>query len=266
MERIVSSRIVLNVTEPADLVFAVAVNDACTISSESFSARLDGNPVEALELPDAHGGRLHRLRGEPGEFIVEYAATVTGVAPLPETNATDLLVYARPSRYAESDALAPTALSEFFGLSDPEEVVAAVSSWVGTHLAYESGTSLPTDGAVRTLLNRKGVCRDFAHLCTALLRALDIPARFVSVYAPGLSPMDFHAVTEAWIDGTWRVVDATSLAPRTAFVRIATGRDATDTAFLTVLSGRADLVSAEVSATVSGTLPRDDMTRLVSIG
>src|SRR5690606_13899415 len=95
-----------------------------------------------------------------------------------------------------------------------------------------------TDGAVSTLLSRRGVCRDFAHLVVAFLRALDVPARVVSVYAPGLTPMDFHAVAEAAIDGTWHVVDATGLAPRQSLLRIATGRDAADTAFL---SARGDL-------------------------
>lgn len=265
MERNVSSRIVLTVSEPADLVLAVAVSDAHTIASETLTALRDGEPVEIEELPDAHGGRLHRLWCERGELVVEYAATVTGTAPVPPTTDTDLIVYTRPSRYAESDELAPTAVAELGGLDDPAEILAAVSSWVGTQLAYESGSSLPTDGAVRTLLARRGVCRDFAHLCVAMLRARDIPARLVAVYAPGLAPMDFHAVAEAWIDGTWRAVDATALAPRSTLVRIATGRDAADTAFLTVLSGRADLVSAEVTATAD-TLPDDDVTRLVSIG
>ena len=53
--------------------------------------------------------------------------------------------------------------------------------------------------------------------------------------------MDFHAVAEAYVDGGWYVVDATTLAPRQTLVRIATGRDAADTAFLTVTSGRTDL-------------------------
>ena len=53
--------------------------------------------------------------------------------------------------------------------------------------------------ATQTLLARQGVCRDFAHLVTAMLRARNVPARLVSVYAPGLSPMDFHAVVEAAI-------------------------------------------------------------------
>ena len=139
-----------------------------------------------------------------------------------------------------------------------------MSSWVGTKLSYVSGSSLPTDGAVRTLLARQGVCRDYSHLCVALLRAQGIPARLVAVYAPGLDPMDFHAVAEAWVDDGWRVVDATTLAPRGTLVRIATGRDASDTAFLNVLSGRADLVDVVVTATAD-TLPDDDLDRLVSI-
>jgi transglutaminase-like putative cysteine protease len=160
--------------------------------------------------------------------------------------------------------MAPTAAAEFAGIEGATQLLAAVSSWVGTRLAYVPGSSLPTDGATRTLLARQGVCRDYAHLCIALLRGLGIPARMVAVYAPGLHPMDFHAVAEAWIDDAWRAVDATTLAPRSSLVRIATGRDAADTAFLTVVSGRADLVDVTVGATAD-VLPDDDLDRLVSI-
>jgi hypothetical protein len=72
-------------------------------------------------------------------------------------------------------------------------------------------------------------------------------------------------VAEAWVNGAWRVVDATTLAPRSTLVRIATGRDAADTAFLTVLGGTADLLDMEVTA-IADVLPDDDVTQLVSIG
>ena len=62
-----------------------------------------------------------------------------------------------------------------------------------------AGRSTPP---IDTLLAGQGVCRDYAHLTITLLRALEVPARLVAVYAPGLSPMDFHAVVEADIDGT----------------------------------------------------------------
>jgi transglutaminase-like putative cysteine protease len=141
-----------------------------------------------------------------------------------------------------------------------------VSSWVGTKLSYVPGSSGPTDGAVQTLLRRQGVCRDYAHLVVALLRALDIPARLAAVYAPGLQPMDFHAVAEALIGGAWRVVDATLLAPRASLVRIATGRDAADTSFLSSYGGAARLLEMEVTAVIDGPLPGDDVTALVTIG
>jgi transglutaminase-like putative cysteine protease len=143
--------------------------------------------------------------------------------------------------------------------------LAEVSSWVGTRLNYVPGSSDPIDGAVDTLLAGNGVCRDYAHLVVALLRAVNVPARLVSVYAPGLSPMDFHAVAEAFVDGHWRVVDATCLAPRQTLVRIATGRDAADTAFLDNHKGSINLTNMMVTATSDGDLPKDAVDQLVSI-
>lgn len=264
MQRDVTSHIVLNVTEPADLVFSIAVSSHYAPTSETLTITLDGAPVEATEIADAHGGRLHRVSSGVGQLDASYEATISGGGEPVDTDDADPLVYVRPSRYAESDSLSPTAHAEFGSVTDPTQLLIAVSSWVGTQLAYVSGSSLPTDGAIRTLLARQGVCRDYSHLCVALLRALGVPARLVAVYAPGLNPMDFHAVAEAWVDGKWRVVDATTLAPRSTLVRIATGRDAADTAFLNVLSGRADLLEATVSAVVDA-LPDDDLSQLVSI-
>ncbi len=264
MQREISSRLAIDVTETADLVFAIAVAADHRPVREELTATLDGSTIPTAELGDVAGTRLHRLRAEPGRLEVRYTARLDGRGVAAATDETDLLTYARPSRYAESDILSPTAAAEFSGIRDPAALLAAVSSWVGTRLAYVSGSSLPTDGAVRTLLNRRGVCRDFAHLTVGLLRARGVPARLVSVYAPGLDPMDFHAVAEAWVEGAWHVVDATTLAPRASLVRIATGRDAADTAFLNVMSGRADLVDLEVTA-VADVLPADDVTQLVAL-
>jgi len=118
----------------------------------------------------------------------------------------------------------------------------------------------------RTLLAGAGVCRDFAYLVVALLRAVNVPARMISVYAPGLCPMDFHSVAEAFVEGQWRVVDGTLLAPRQTLVRIATGRDAADIAFLDNHKGAITLNTIALTAVVDGDLPRDSIDQLVSIG
>lgn len=132
-------------------------------------------------------------------------------------------------------------------------------------LRYELGGSAPLDTAVETLLSGQGVCRDFAHLTIALCRAVGVPARLVSVYAPGLSPMDFQAVAEVAAGGRWEVVDATRLAPRSSLVRIATGRDAADTAFATTTDGSAELLTYQVTAFTDTDLPSDDHAKAVSI-
>jgi transglutaminase-like putative cysteine protease len=163
----------------------------------------------------------------------------------------DVIDALRPSRYCPSDALEAFAPAELAGVDD-------VADWVFERLRYEPGASGPLDTAVDTLLAGRGVCRDFAHLTIALCRATGVPARLVSVYAPGLSPMDFHAVTEVHTGDRWEVVDATRLAPRSSLVRIATGRDAADTAFAMTLRGSAELLSTAVTAVVGGELPPDD--------
>ena len=266
--RSVTAEVELDVREEAELVWSVAVAQDPAhgphLASESLVVEVDGQPVDVEEIRVDDGGRLHVCVARPGRLRLSYAAVVDAPAEPARVDPVDAIVYRRPSRYAESDELGPTAWAEFSKL-EGKDLLDAVSSWVGTQLYYVSGSSRPTDGATQTLLLRQGVCRDFAHLVIAMLRARNVPARLVAVYAPGLSPMDFHAVVEAAVDGQWRVVDATSLAPRGTLLRISTGRDASDTAFLTVQSGRADLVSVEVGATASPDLPDDDLTRLVSL-
>ena len=88
---------------------------------------------------------------------------------------------------------------------------------------------------MNVLVNRAGVCRDFAHLAITFCRALNIPARFVTGYTWYADPpADFHAIFEVYLSGRWILFDATELAPITDLVRIGTGKDAADTAFATI--------------------------------
>jgi transglutaminase-like putative cysteine protease len=264
MRRTVSAAMDLDVTSPCDLVLAVSVTPLPGLDiDERLVVELNGAPLELEELTEATGTRLHLAHSETGTVRIRYDAVVEGTAAAAPVDDLDLIAYRRPSRYCESDQLLPTAYAEFSGLQG-KALLDAVSSWVGAQLRYIPGSSKPTDGATETLLARQGVCRDYAHLVVALLRALDVPARLVAVYAPGLHPMDFHAVAEAYIDGAWHVVDATTLAPRASLLRIATGRDAADTAFLTTIGGGVGLKSLAVTAVVDE-LPSDDVMRLVQL-
>jgi transglutaminase-like putative cysteine protease len=266
LSRTVSASLQIDVDMPTRLAVQVAVADpAADYVSETTRITLDGGELTWNELPASHGGRIWLMDSPPGRVEVDYRAEFLTKPCPPVVEADDELIYLRPSRYCESDRLAGFATRQFQHIDLPHDILAAVSSWVGTRLNYIPGSSGPTDGAVDTLLAGKGVCRDYAHLAVALLRALDIPARVVAVYAPGLEPMDFHAVAEALIDNAWYVVDGTLLAPRKSLVRIATGRDAADISFLSAYLGDATLGSVTVTATVSGDLPLEDVNTLVQL-
>ena len=267
MKRHVGAELEVEISAPTTLEFQIAVAPhPNTAVSESLSFRLDGKPVQPLEISGVHGNRIHKLNAAVGNLTVDYAASIVGRTDPAPVCEYDLSVYLRPSRYAEVDKFFGFAATEFGGYADSATLLERVSLWVGTRLNYVPGSSDPIDGAVDTLLAGAGVCRDFAHLVVALLRAVNVPARVVSVYAPGLYPMDFHAVAEAFVDGHWRVVDGTLLAPRQTLVRIATGRDAADIAFLDNHKGAMTLNKLVVTAVVAGALPRDAVGHLVSIG
>lgn len=268
MERTVSARLVFTTTANTKVAMAIAAAKNAGYSSfeENLSVTAGGGQVPVSEVPDHHGGRLHYMEfAEPAEVTVEYSATVVGKGQPEESDLADRIRYVRPSRYAESDRLLPTAYAEFEGVHGGR-LLHAVRDWVNGELRYLSGSSRGTDGAVETLLSRRGVCRDFAHLAIALLRSKDVPARLAAVYAPGLSPMDFHAVTEAYVEGAWHVIDPTGLAPRESMLRITAGRDSADTAFLSTVGGSLILNQMKVTAVVNGDLPVEDPARLVALG
>ena len=269
LKRDVGAELDVEIYAATTLEFQIAVAPQPGLEvTESLSFVLNGNEIplsEIKEISGEHGNRIHKLDVTGGNLKVSYNATVIGEAEPAPLRDIDFTTYLWPSRYAEADKFYGFAATEFGDLADSADILEKVSSWVGARLSYVPGSSDPIDGAADTLLAGAGVCRDYAHLVIAVLRAVNVPARLVAVYAPGCQPMDFHAVAEAFVDGQWRVVDATCLAPRQSMVRIATGRDAADTAFLDNHKGSINLNNMMVTATVDGDLPRDTVDQLVSI-
>ncbi len=263
-------------------VLALQIAPATTageLLEERLDVSVDGGPLSdpVVELRAELGGRTHVVRAGAGHLRIAYSATIRAPEqPLPPSTTptiaadgvefdADAIVALRQSRYCPSDALTGFASVELAAIPPGPHRSRAIASWVFERLAYELGASGPLDTAVDTLLANAGACRDFAHVTIAMCRALGVPARIVAVYAPGLSPMDFHAVVETRRGGCWEVLDPTRLAPRSSLVRIATGRDAADTAFATTVHGEAELLSSEIFASVEGDLPLDDHEATVSL-
>ncbi len=254
LRRRVACELDATLSERTGIVLAVAVAPAEGLTiDEHLDVQVNGEPVVITEVVGPGGTRWHTADVDAGALRVRYSANVTGRAIAPAVSAHDRVLYVRPSRYVQSDELAgPLIDAEVVsGLAalPPLERITAARDWVAERMSYVPGSTMPTDGLPEVLATGEGVCRDYAHVVAGLLRATDLPARVVSVYAPQLEPMDFHAVVEAAIDDKWVVLDATGLAPREGMLRIATGRDAADTAFLANDGEGLELLHIHVEAT-----------------
>ncbi len=257
MQRAVIAELDLDLAAPVDVILQITAARTVPLATEQLTLRQGDREYTAAEIVDQSGSRLHRLTAEEGLLEVRYEATVTGRAAHARTSDLETITYLRPSRYCQSDEVFSQARRQFRGLSG-HDLLAVVSDFVATSVTYTPGLSLGTDSAVTTLMTGQGVCRDYAHVVIALLRAMDVPARYAACFAPDLDPMDFHAVAEAYIEGAWWVVDATRLAPRSSLVRIATGRDAADCAFVSYHGGPLTLSRLHVDAWADGEVPVDD--------
>jgi transglutaminase-like putative cysteine protease len=199
-------------------------------------------PVQILSDKTTHGDR--RIRASlSGEVTVCYLAVVenncrqllpqAGLQHLWSDLPSDVLPFLLPSRFCPSDKFMRFAQREFATAGDGVARVMAILEWIHRNVDYVSGVSNAQTTAERTFVDRAGVCRDFTHLGITLARALGIPARAVSAYALELNPPDFHAIFEVYLENAWWLIDPTRLASIEGIVRIGSGRDASDIAFLT---------------------------------
>lgn len=264
-QRRVGATITGSVLAPSDIQLAVAVASDLPVRDELLTVTVNGTDVQFHEVAAAHGTRLHVLPGLlPGNLEVRYTATVEGRGDVPIGDEHDRIVATRPSRYCPTDAMGALARAEF-GDTQGLALLNAVVRRVNDALVYDGSQTRNTDTALDTWLRRTGVCRDYTHVATSFLRALGVPTRLASAYAPGLVPMDFHAVIEAWVDDAWYVADATMMAARGSLVRIATGRDAADTAFMTVPRGNVAMGRLEVTAVAEPPTQFEDPAQLVQL-
>lgn len=126
------------------------------------------------------------------------------------------------------------------------EAVHRLMHWVHRHFTYTPGATHVGTTVAEALVLRKGVCQDYAHVMIAILRAADIPARYVCGYietdrqrhAAQAGPsrrLIGAAESHAWVEialpnGSWYPLDPTNDIPAgERHVSMAVGRDFHDT-------------------------------------
>jgi transglutaminase-like putative cysteine protease len=208
-------------------------------------------PATAVEsFVDWFGNRAARILAPAGLLRIRYDNVIddSGRHDVPIAGLRLTPVHEMPaecwrylfaSRYCEVDRMVHVAWDLFGKTPESWERVQAVLNWVHGNVVFGYQFARPTKTAFDVYTERQGVCRDFQHLAITFLRALNIPARYVTGYLGDIgvsaspSPMDFSAWAEAYVGDAWRTIDARHNQPRIGRVLMARGRDATDVALTT---------------------------------
>jgi transglutaminase-like putative cysteine protease len=146
-----------------------------------------------------------------------------------------------PSQYTQPTLLLEELASELRAerRGNPLELLLELNEALYRTFAYVPNSTKvdsPIDDALRA---RQGVCQDFAHIMTALVRRLRIPCRYVSGYLfheaeskDRSSAGATHAWVEAFLgDVGWVAFDPTNqLVGGDRHIRVALGRDYADVA------------------------------------
>ena len=122
------------------------------------------------------------------------------------------------------------------GDAGPRDAGHAVCRFVRDHMEYLSGSTNVKTNAMQAWTSGKGVCQDISHVSVGLLRAIGLPARYVSGYlhprpAAGIGQAvtgESHAWVEWW-DGGWHGFDPTNSTDiGNRHVTLGRGRDYAD--------------------------------------
>jgi transglutaminase-like putative cysteine protease len=206
--------------------------------------------IDARDFFDPFGNICTRLVAPPGllevrsEFIVQdnglpdevcQTAKQWDIADLPSETLTFLLA----SRYCDTEKLMQLAWSQFGNIPGGWQRAQAICDYAHNRIEFgyhhARGDRTASDGHEE----RRGVCRDFAHLAVTLSRCMNIPARYCTGYLGDIgvpvdpAPMDFSAWYEVFLNGRWFTFDARHNHPRIGRIVIARGRDAADVAIST---------------------------------
>jgi transglutaminase-like putative cysteine protease len=183
----------------------------------------------------------------------QWEVTDPGAEQIPvQSLPAETLHFLLGSRYCETDCLSDVAWNLFGTTPLGWARVQEICDYVHDHITFSYEYSRATRTAAETFAEKRGVCRDYAHLALTFCRCLNIPARYCTGYISGISlppphaPQDFAAWIEVFLGGRWHTFDPRNNDPRIGRILIARGRDAADVP-LTLTFGPTTLVDFRVT-------------------
>jgi hypothetical protein len=189
------------------------IEDAASAKSITYYLKPTAQTTN-LTIPSSDNQQVQKL--EDGTVIVKVepvSMPMGGTFPYKETDA-NIAEMMKPGRFVQSDdaniiALAKQAVGDAKYSAEAakriEEFVSKYVKDISLSVGYASATEVAA--------SRRGDCKEFAVLCTAMCRAAGIPAKVTVgvVYVndfEGRTGFGGHAWTEAYIGGKWVGLDS----------------------------------------------------------
>ncbi len=201
--------------------------------------------VPVHSYADRFGNLCRRMVAPAGIFTIFSDITLTDPGTLDEADVNaaewpvqalppEVLGYLTASRYVEVDLVSDEAWQLFGQVAPGWNRVQHIVDHVNGSMVFDYQQASQFRTAASARRDGVAVCRDFAHLTLAYLRALNIPARYVNGYVGDIgvpavaAPMDFAAWIEVFLGGRWWTFDPRNNQRRIGRVVVARGLDAAD--------------------------------------
>jgi transglutaminase-like putative cysteine protease len=237
-------------SQPTPMILMLSVHPSRNADLLTPDRMRTAPALPANKYRDGFGNTCHVIHAPAGrltlssDFFIQDSGATDDVAPGAQQQdleqlPVETLVYLLGSRYCETDRFTNIAWSTFGSIPKGWKLVQAICDYVNDRITFGYEHASPTKTAWDAHAERRGVCRDFAHLAITLCRCMNIPARYCTGYLGDIGvpaedlPMDFSAWFEVYLGSRWYTFDARHNTPRIGRILMARGRDATDVAIVT---------------------------------
>jgi transglutaminase-like putative cysteine protease len=177
--------------------------------------------------------RVPRAIDFEATFRLERTATADVVDVPPWRSDAERLAYLRPTALTAPDKrLLAAALDIAHDAADAAERAELAHRWTAKAITYRFGVTGYSTPAAMALHLGLGVCQDYSHILLAVLRLLNVPARYVSGHLIGEGAP--HAWVEAFVERRDGGIEIVGFDPtharrtRLDYLTVAVGRDFAD--------------------------------------
>ena len=177
--------------------------------------------------------RVPRAIDFEATFRLERIATGDAIDTPPWRSDAERLAYLRPTALTAPDKrLLAAALDIAHDAADASERAELAHRWTAKAITYQFGVTGYSTPAAMALHLGLGVCQDYAHILLAVLRLLNVPARYVSGHLIGEGAP--HAWVEAFVERPDASIQIVGFDPtharrtRLDYLTVAVGRDFAD--------------------------------------